>query len=291
MDIKNGTGDYLRKGFLKFNMSGIPADSKIESAKLFVYGGVNDSRVQNGGISVHEVGSNNWSETALTWNNMPTIGAQIGKITVDKDYGWRQFDVTSFAESRLKLDGQMSLALQGDSDLTVTFKTREGDGGIYKSYLEITFKPNVPVTGISLSSEQAVLAVGEVMNLKAVLAPLNATNKELKWSIDRDDVLKLEPNGTEAAITALKPGRARITVITADGKLSSVCEVKVVLSKIAGDLNGDGKITVGDLGIAAANFGKDKTSPDWDAVEAADINGNGIIDSDDLKWFADQMLK
>jgi uncharacterized protein YjdB len=291
MDIKNGTGDYLRKAFLKFNMSGIPADSEIESAKLFVYGGVNDSRVQNGGISVHEVGSNNWSETALTWNNMPAIGAQIGKITVDKDYGWRQFDITSFAKARLKLDGQMSLALQGDSDLTVTFKTREGDGGIYKSYLEITYKPYVPATGISLSSEQAVLAVGEAMNLKAALAPLNATNKELNWSIDSNDVLKLEPNGTEAAITALKPGRAKVTVTTADGKLSAVCEVKVVLSKIAGDLNGDGKITVGDLGIAAANFGKDKTSPDWDVVEAADMNGNGIIDSDDLKWFADQMLQ
>jgi len=291
MDIKNGTGNYLRKGFLKFNMSGIPADSEIESAKLFVYGGVNDSRVQNGGISVHEVGSTNWSETALTWNNMPTIGAQIGKITVDKEYQWRQFDVTSFAKNRLNLDGQMSLALQGDSDLTVTFKTKEAEGGIYKSYLEITFKPYVPVTGINLSSEQAVLAVGEELNLQAAITPLNASNKELHWSIDRDDVLRLEPNGSQATITALKSGRAKVTVTTADGKLSAVCEVQVVLSKIAGDLNGDGKITVGDLGIAAANFGKDKTSPDWDVVEAADMNGNGIIDSDDLKWFANQMLQ
>ena len=94
------------------------------------------------------------------------------------------------------------------------------------------------------------------MNLKAALVPLNATNTELTWSVDRSDVLKLETNESEATITALKPGRAKVTVTTADGKLSAVCEVQVVLSKITGDLNGDGKVTVGDLGIAAANFGK-----------------------------------
>lgn len=291
MDIKNGTGSYLRKAFLKFDMSGIPADREIESAQLFIYGGVNDSRTQNAGVSVHAVESNNWSETALTWNNMPAIGALLEKISADKEYQWRQFDVTSFAQSRLKLDGQMSLALQGDSDLTVTFKSKEGDGGIYKSYLEITYKPNVPVSGISLSSEQAVLVAGESINLKAALVPLNATNKELAWSVDRSDVLKLEANESEAMITALQPGRAKVTVTTADGKLSAVCEVQVVLSKTTGDLNGDGKVTVGDLGIAAASFGKNSASPDWEAVEAADINGDGVIDSADLKWFADQILQ
>ncbi|QNK58952.1 exo-alpha-sialidase [Paenibacillus sp. PAMC21692] len=51
---------------------------------------------------------------------------------------------------------------------------------------------------------------------------------------------------------------------------------------LSGDLNHDQKISVGDLAIIAANYGKDTNSPDWNQVKQADLNGDGKIDIVDL---------
>ncbi|RUT43733.1 DNRLRE domain-containing protein [Paenibacillus anaericanus] len=290
LNIKNGANDYLRKTFLKYDLSGISGVGEIESVKLNVYARINDSRGKTAKVGAYEVGSNAWSEGALTWNNMPAIGAAIETITLDSENQWRQYDVTSFAKSRIELDKQLSVALQGETDLTADVRSKENEGGIYKSYLEITLKPVIPVTGIQLNSEQAVLVVGENVDLAATIMPYNATNMQLKWKVDYSDVLKLESDGLKATVTALKPGRAKVTVTTEDDKFSATCEIRVVLTSTIGDLNGDGKVTVGDLGIASAHFGKISASSDWGAIEAADINGDGIIDAIDLKWFAEKIL-
>ncbi|MBP1996988.1 cohesin domain-containing protein [Paenibacillus eucommiae] len=50
----------------------------------------------------------------------------------------------------------------------------------------------------------------------------------------------------------------------------------------AGDINHDGKVSVGDLSIVAANYGKNSSSPDWEQVKQADLNKDGKIDIEDL---------
>ncbi|MBP1988825.1 carbohydrate binding domain-containing protein [Paenibacillus eucommiae] len=57
------------------------------------------------------------------------------------------------------------------------------------------------------------------------------------------------------------------------------------------DINQDGKVTVGDLSIIAAHYGKDSSSPDWLKVKKADINGDGIIDILDLAAVAKKILE
>ncbi|MDQ8735153.1 Ig-like domain-containing protein [Paenibacillus sp. LHD-38] len=52
------------------------------------------------------------------------------------------------------------------------------------------------------------------------------------------------------------------------------------------DVNGDGKVSIGDLSIAAVHYGKDSTSPDWAQVKRADINGDGKIGIEDLAAIA-----
>lgn len=136
LNIKNGVSDYLRKTLLKYDLSGISGE--IKSVTLNVYGKANDSRGTTSKVAAHEVNSNEWSEAATTWNNMPAIGAAIESITLDSENKWRQYDVTSFAKSRMELDKLMSIALQGETDLTVEIRSKENEGGLYKSYLEIT---------------------------------------------------------------------------------------------------------------------------------------------------------
>ncbi|MEK8129996.1 cohesin domain-containing protein [Paenibacillus filicis] len=58
-----------------------------------------------------------------------------------------------------------------------------------------------------------------------------------------------------------------------------------------GDLNGDGKVTIGDIAVIAAAYGKSKTDPDWELYKKADINGDGIVDIADLAAVAAILLQ
>lgn len=63
-----------------------------------------------------------------------------------------------------------------------------------------------------------------------------------------------------------------------------------VITSISGDLNGDGKVTIGDLAIVAVHYGKTSASPDWDTAQKADINGDGVIDVKDLATIATRII-
>ncbi|MFC7679359.1 discoidin domain-containing protein [Paenibacillus sp. GCM10028914] len=60
---------------------------------------------------------------------------------------------------------------------------------------------------------------------------------------------------------------------------------------VSGDLNGDGKVSIGDLGIVAAHYGKDSSSPDWQQAKRADVNGDGKIDLMDLAVIAQKIVQ
>ncbi|TVY05563.1 pectinesterase family protein [Paenibacillus cremeus] len=50
----------------------------------------------------------------------------------------------------------------------------------------------------------------------------------------------------------------------------------------SGDLNGDGKVDIYDLGKLAANYGKTSASTDWNDLKYADFNNDGKLDIVDL---------
>lgn len=60
---------------------------------------------------------------------------------------------------------------------------------------------------------------------------------------------------------------------------------------LSGDINHDNKVSVGDLAIIAANYGKDTSSPDWNQVKQADLNGDGKIDIVDLVALAKKIKR
>lgn len=55
---------------------------------------------------------------------------------------------------------------------------------------------------------------------------------------------------------------------------------------ILGDINGDGRISIGDIGIMAANYGIASVDPNWHSYKRADMNNDGIIDIVDLATVA-----
>jgi GH43 family beta-xylosidase len=60
---------------------------------------------------------------------------------------------------------------------------------------------------------------------------------------------------------------------------------------VSGDINVDGKVTIGDLAIVAASYGKNSTSPDWNLIKKSDVNNDGIIDIADLAFIARTILQ
>lgn len=72
-----------------------------------------------------------------------------------------------------------------------------------------------------------------------------------------------------------------------DGDMHSVEIHKPV---VPGDVNDDGRVSVGDLALVATAYGKSSDSPDWDQVKKYDINKDGAIDIEDLVALARLIL-
>ena len=82
----------------------------------------------------------------------------------------------------------------------------------------------IHVSSVSLDASSLELSIGDTYAFKTSVLPENATNKELIWSTSDESVVSVD-NG---AITALKEGKATITVKSKDGYKSSSAEITVV---------------------------------------------------------------
>ncbi|CAH1192956.1 hypothetical protein PAECIP111891_00466 [Paenibacillus allorhizoplanae] len=60
---------------------------------------------------------------------------------------------------------------------------------------------------------------------------------------------------------------------------------------IPGDVNHDNRVSIGDLAIIAANYGKTSSSQDWEQIKQADVTGDGEIDIDDLALVARKIIE
>lgn len=83
---------------------------------------------------------------------------------------------------------------------------------------------DTPVTGVSLSESSLTLDVSATETLVATVAPLNATNKAVSWSVDYSSIATISQEGL---VTAYSSGDAIVTVTTDDGGFTSSCSVHV----------------------------------------------------------------
>lgn len=58
---------------------------------------------------------------------------------------------------------------------------------------------------------------------------------------------------------------------------------------LLGDMNADGKITVGDLAIISTHYGKNASGSDWSTAQKADLNNDGLIDETDIELLMEIM--
>ena len=108
------------------------------------------------------------------------------------------------------------------------------------------------------------------LSFKAKVLSAPATGK-----IEAPTVTIADENGVESEATPL----------------SINIEVTAEEQGIQGDINGDGKVSIGDLAMIAANYGKDSTSSDWVKIKRMDLDGNGTIDIADLSRVAKKIIE
>ena len=148
--------------------------------------------------------------------------------------------------------GKVTAIAQGTAKITAT-----ADGKSANCTVTVTAKP-VPVTGIELDKTAITLEIDETQTLTATLAPDNATDKTVTWTVAPSGVVSVE-NGV---ITALKDGTATVTA-TANGK-SANCTVTVNapltnadVMKYLNDMNFIKRIVEGEGGEYVASNVKD----------------------------------
>lgn len=133
-----------------------------------------------------------------------------------KDVQWTSSDTTVIA---INAEGNAKALKAGKS--TVTVKTV--DGG-FTAEREITVSAKVvSVESVAIKAvpEGLLLHVGDEFAFEAVITPENATDKNVSWSSSDPEVLKVAADGKAVA---LKTGKAKITVTTADGNKTAVTE-------------------------------------------------------------------
>ena len=77
-------------------------------------------------------------------------------------------------------------------------------------------------------SEVKLTEKGQTVQLTATVAPENATNKQVNFSIDHEEVATVDAEGK---VTAKADGTAVVAVTTVDGNKTATCSVTVEIPK------------------------------------------------------------
>lgn len=150
----------------------------------------------------------------------------------DKTVEW-ETDDEDIAE--VSEDGEVTAISAGTIDITATAGDVSAtctitvvDSEKTDSEKENTEKQEVvEVTDIKLDKDTADLKIGDVITLKATVAPENATDKNVEWSTSNESVAKVSTTGR---VTAISEGTARIIAVA--GEKSAICTITVSEEKV-----------------------------------------------------------
>jgi hypothetical protein len=138
-----------RRAYLKFTVTGIPAGSTGVTAVLRLWVLSSSSAT----FTARAVPTT-WTESTLTWNNQPPLGAVVASVTGVTAGQYRQLDVSSHVTG----NGTFALAVTGSST-QARFASTESTAGSPPE-LAVTWTP--PTTPPSAGDDPVVAAAGDI---------------------------------------------------------------------------------------------------------------------------------
>ena len=130
------------------------------------------------------------------------------------------FESADPAVATVDAEGNVTGVAPGATTITVTTE----DGGMTAT-CDVTVEPKpIPVSKVEINRTAINLIVESSAILVATVSPEDATNKNVVWSSSDESIVKVDQKGE---VTALKVGKATVTVTTEDGGKTFDCEVTV----------------------------------------------------------------
>jgi Leucine-rich repeat (LRR) protein/uncharacterized protein YjdB len=123
------------------------------------------------------------------------------------------------------VSGQQASLNVGENDIKVEVTAEDGTIKAYSIIVTRAAESVVNVTGITLDKTSTTVEKGKTDQLTEVVAPENATNKNITWTSDKPEIAAVDQTGK---ITALAEGTAIITAATEDGNKTAACSVTVI---------------------------------------------------------------
>ena|GEM_PF-6311507 len=195
------------------------------------------------------------------------------------------------------LTGPKSVA-QG-STFTVKYGLSEVNQSFYSQEITLSYDADLyEFTGVSsLLGDRIKILEPDKQNIgeiRLVIASLGEGNEisadaEILGLTFRAKPLNITKTGV-IAITFAELGNAQGADIVAGLSSMNVEVTAKAKPVIPGDVNDDEKVTVGDLAMIAAHYGKDDTHADWNIIQPYDLKADGKIDIEDLASLAQAIL-
>ena len=147
----------------------------------------------------------------------------------------------------------------------------------YGDHDDDDYNPPIKLTGIKVEPEEKTIKVGEEFGITVTFIPSNATNQKVTYTSSDPNVAYVSAEGN---VIGVNPGKAVITIKTADGGYTATCKVTV--------LNVDGIIA-----IISAKYDGNELLPDnqinevptGEPIELSATIPNGEVTS--MKYFWD----
>ncbi|MGN0804086.1 MAG: Ig-like domain-containing protein [Candidatus Coproplasma sp.] len=202
----NKTLQVTKEGVIKLGMYRATTQTGVEILALTVT--ISDINVES--VALDKTNS------ALKVGESETLTATVNPSNaINTNIIWSSSDDTVASV----VNGVVTAKKAGQVTITAT---SEADSSIKASCTyNIT---NVAPTSIELNRNNAIIAVGDTLNLTATVLPANTTIKSVVWSTSDDTIATVE-NGV---VTAKKAGNVIVTVTsTEDASVKATCTIEV----------------------------------------------------------------
>lgn len=141
--------------FLYADLSSIPRDAVVSKANLYMYAYNVDNTVSHP-MYVEGVTSSGWGESAITWDNQPTV-TSVNRSSITHSQtastGWQQFSVTALAQTSVwspEKNYGWRVALQsesGTSNMGVKYYSSEAVTNSRRPYLFVEYVNPIEIEG------------------------------------------------------------------------------------------------------------------------------------------------
>ncbi|NOV03690.1 leucine-rich repeat protein [Paenibacillus planticolens] len=273
------------------NQTSYTVGDTLDTTGLVIEATYSDGKQAN--VSGYTVTPANGTLLSTTGTRMVTVSYTEGSATKTATFTVTVNEASRVTNATLTGTNSIGAGQAFDLNFGLTGVTQ----AFYAQDLTLTFDPAQlelisidPLSKDQFSVVTSEKAPGQVRILLASLGENHAVNADgnlLRLSFKAKSIAQTATGTVTLMNVALANGNG---VETSVSDASHNVQITVI-PRVPGDLNSDGKVSIGDMAIVASWYGKTSADPKWEQYKIADINNDGKIDIVDLAAVARWILQ